>query len=225
MPTVLVVEDDDLVRDVLVRSLSAEGYSVTGVATAMELMRRMAPPLPHLVVLDLGLPDLDGVQVLRMLRAVSRVPVVIVTARDEEASIIRLLRDGADDYLVKPFSGEQLAARVQAVLRRSGQAPPDTLRVGDLVLDLAQRSVTMDGRPVDLNRREFDLLACLARRAGSVVTRRELLTEVWRGCDVYDRTIDVHTYWLRRKLGESATAPRYLHTVRGVGLRLAEPAS
>ncbi|NJQ03469.1 response regulator transcription factor [Streptomyces zingiberis] len=223
MPTVLVVEDDDLVRDVLTRSLTAAGYDVTAVGTAIELMRRIAPPVPDLVVLDLGLPDLDGGQVLRMLRAVSRVPVIIATARSDESEIVRLLRDGADDYLVKPFSSEQLAARVHAVLRRSGQAPPARLQVGGLVLDLHSRSVTLDGGRVELNRREFDLLAYMARRAGAVVTRRELLTEVWRGSDVYERTIDVHLFWLRRKLGENAAAPRYLHTVRGVGLRLAAP--
>ncbi|MBQ0988001.1 response regulator transcription factor [Streptomyces sp. F63] len=225
MPTVLVVEDDDLVRDVLTRSLTAAGYDVTAVGTAIELMRRIAPPVPDLVVLDLGLPDLDGSQVLRMLRAVSRVPVIIATARSEEAEIVRLLRDGADDYLVKPFSSEQLAARVHAVLRRSGQAPPSRLQVGDLVLDLQARSVTLEEKTIELNRREFDLLAYMARRAGAVVTRRELLTEVWRGSDVYERTIDVHLFWLRRKLGETAAAPRYLHTVRGVGLRLQAPPS
>ncbi|WP_030544129.1 response regulator transcription factor [Streptomyces albus] len=225
MPTVLVVEDDDLVRDVLTRSLTAAGYDVTAVGTAIELMRRITPPVPDLVVLDLGLPDLDGSQVLRMLRAVSRVPVIIATARSEESEIVRLLRDGADDYLVKPFSSEQLAARVHAVLRRSGQAPPSRLQVGDLVLDLQARGVTLKGKTIELNRREFDLLAYMARRAGAVVTRRELLTEVWRGSDVYERTIDVHLFWLRRKLGETAAAPRYLHTVRGVGLRLEAPRS
>ncbi|MEU4684334.1 response regulator transcription factor [Streptomyces xinghaiensis] len=225
MPTVLVVEDDNLVRDVLTRSLTAAGYDVTAVGTAIELMRRITPPVPDLVVLDLGLPDLDGSQVLRMLRAVSRVPVIIATARNEDAEIVRLLRDGADDYLVKPFSSEQLAARVHAVLRRSGQAPPSRLQVGDLVLDLQARGVTLEGKTIELNRREFDLLAYMARRAGAVVTRRELLTEVWRGSDVYERTIDVHLFWLRRKLGETAAAPRYLHTVRGVGLRLEAPRS
>ncbi|MGQ5229089.1 response regulator transcription factor [Streptomyces sp. MN3] len=223
MTTVLIVEDDILVREALSRSLMSAGYHVDAVGTAMELMRRLLPPFPDLVVLDLGLPDLDGGQVLKMMRAVSRVPVIIATARSDESDIIRLLRDGADDYLVKPFSGEQLAARVLAVLRRSGQAPPDTLRVGDLSVDLAQRLVTLAGAVVDLNRREFDLLAYLARRQGAVVTRRELLTEVWRGSDVYDRTIDVHVYWLRRKLAECGGARDWVETVRGVGLRLVVP--
>ncbi|MEU9735950.1 response regulator transcription factor [Streptomyces sp. NPDC048002] len=220
MTSVLIVEDDTLVREALARSLTSSGYRVASVATAMELMRRLVPPFPDLVVLDLGLPDLDGGQALRMLRAVSRVPVIIATARSDESDIIRLLRDGADDYLVKPFSGEQLAARVLAVLRRCGQAPPDILRAGDLTMDLAQRQVLVGGKAVDLNRREFDLLAYLARRQGAVVPRRELLTEVWRGCDVYDRTIDVHVYWLRRKLTESGGTGTAVETVRGVGLRL-----
>ncbi|WP_458077316.1 response regulator transcription factor [Streptomyces sp. EMB26] len=223
MTTVLIVEDDILVREALSRSLTSAGYHVDAVGTAMELMRRLVPPFPDLVVLDLGLPDLDGGQVLKMMRAVSRVPVIIATARSDESDIIRLLRDGADDYLVKPFSGEQLAARVLAVLRRSGEAPPDTLRVGDLSVDLTRRLVTLAGAVVDLNRREFDLLAYLARRQGAVVTRRELLTEVWRGSDVYDRTIDVHVYWLRRKLAESGGARDWVETIRGVGLRLAVP--
>ncbi|MFJ7175737.1 response regulator transcription factor [Streptomyces massasporeus] len=225
MTSVLIVEDDILVREALARSLTSAGYRVTSVGAAMELMRRLVPPFPDLVVLDLGLPDLDGGQALKMMRAVSRIPVIIATARSDESDIIRLLRDGADDYLVKPFSGEQLAARVLAVLRRSGEAPPDTLRAGGLVIDLTQRQVSLDGAAVDLNRREFDLLAYLARRQGAVVTRRELLTEVWRGCDVYDRTIDVHVYWLRRKLAESGGARDYVETVRGVGLRLVVPAA
>ncbi|MZF89470.1 response regulator transcription factor [Streptomyces sp. SID5643] len=225
MTSVLIVEDDVLVREALTRSLTSAGHDVTAVGTAMELMRRLVPPFPDLVVLDLGLPDLDGGQALKMMRAVSRVPVIIATARSDESDIIRLLRDGADDYLVKPFSGEQLAARVLAVLRRAGQAPPDTLHVGGLVIDMTQRQVSLGGAAVDLNRREFDLLAYLARRQGAVVTRRELLTEVWRGCDVYDRTIDVHVYWLRRKLAESGGARDYVETVRGVGLRLVVPAA
>ncbi|MEU3320720.1 response regulator transcription factor [Streptomyces sp. NPDC006785] len=223
MTTVLIVEDDILVREALARALTYAGYRVTSVGTAMELMRRLVPPLPGLVVLDLGLPDLDGGQALKMMRAVSRIPVIIATARSDESEIIQLLRDGADDYLVKPFSGEQLAARILAVLRRAGQAPPDTLRVGELSIDLRSRLVTLGTVAVGLNRREFDLLAYLAQRQGAVVTRRELLNEVWRGCDVYDRTIDVHVYWLRRKLAQSGGAPDYVETVRGVGLRLVEP--
>jgi DNA-binding response OmpR family regulator len=171
--------------------------------------------------LDLGLPDLDGGQALTMIRTVTATPVLVATARDEEAEIIRLLNAGADDYIVKPFSGEHLAARVAALLRRTGQqATTPFLTVGGLNVDLASREADLDGTRLDLSRREFDLLAYLAARPGQVVTRRELRTEVWRQSYGDDQTIDVHVSWLRRKLGETAAVPRYLHTVRGVGVKL-----
>jgi DNA-binding response OmpR family regulator len=160
-----------------------------------------------------------------MLRAVSAVPVVIATARDDEAGIVRLLDAGADDYVVKPFSVDQLEARLRAVLRRSHEtAVSPVLLVGELHIDTTSRDVTFRGEPLELSRKEFDLLAYLARREGQVVTRREVQAEVWR--QPYgggDKTVDVHVSWLRRKLGESAAAPRYLHTVRGVGLKLVAP--
>jgi DNA-binding response OmpR family regulator len=181
---------------------------------------------PDLVILDLGLPDLDGHQVLRMIRAVSRVPVIVATARDDESEIVRALDGGADDYLVKPFSGAQLEARVRAVLRRTtgGTGPAGPIRVGALELDIPARTVRLDGRPVELTPREFELLRYLAERPGQVVGKRELLAEVWHlPYGAADKTVDVHLSWLRRKLGETAQAPRYLHTVRGAGVRLAAP--
>ena len=160
-----------------------------------------------------------------MLRAVSEVPVIIATARDEEPEIVRLLDAGADDYLVKPFSADQLDARMRAVLRRRGQAAGGgTIEVGGLHIDPRSREVLLDGKSLDLSRKEFDLLAYLAHRVGEVVSKRELLAEVWR--QPYggaDKTVDVHLSWLRRKLGETADAPRYIHTVRGVGVKLAAP--
>jgi DNA-binding response OmpR family regulator len=150
--------------------------------------------------------------------------VIIATARDDEAEIIRLLHAGADDYLVKPYSAAHLAARIAAVLRRSGGGTqPSTLRVGGLEIDPRRRQAQLDGQKLDLSRREFDLLAYLAARPGEVVTRRELLAEVWQLPYGDDQTIDVHLSWLRRKLGERAARPRYLHTVRGVGVRLVDP--
>jgi DNA-binding response OmpR family regulator len=150
----------------------------------------------------------------------------VATARDDEAEIVRLLRDGADDYLVKPFSGDHLNARLEAVLRR---ARPDSasavIHVGGLTVDSDRREAGLDGAPLDLTRREFDLLAYLCARPGRVVSRKELLAEVWRQSYGDDQTIDVHLSWLRRKLGESASRPRYLHTVRGVGVRLSPPAA
>ena len=180
---------------------------------------------PDVVVLDLGLPDVDGGDVLKMIRAVSQLPVIIATARDDDAEIVRLLDAGADEYVVKPYSGAELEARVRALLRRAAVAgPSNTLQVGAMTIDLRARTVTIDGAPVVLNRKEFDMLAMLAGRVGDVVSRQELYAEVWR--QPYggaDKTIDVHLSWLRRKLGETAAEPRYLHTVRGVGVRLDAP--
>ncbi|MFI9273614.1 response regulator transcription factor [Kitasatospora sp. NPDC052896] len=228
MATVLVVEDDPLVRSALIRHLAESGHAVRSVGTALEALREVAQVGCDLVILDLGLPDLDGGEALKMIRGVTNVPVIVSTARDDEAEIVRLLNDGADDYLVKPFSGEHLTARMAAVLRRLGAAgpvaPTPLLRVGGLAIDVQRREAELDGRPLDLTRREFDLLAFLAARPGVVVPRREILAEVWRQTYGGDQTIDVHLSWLRRKLGETASNPRYLYTVRGVGVRLEPPA-
>jgi len=180
---------------------------------------------PDLVVLDLGLPDLDGGELLRMLRAVSRVPVIVATARDDDPSMVSALDAGADDYIVKPYSALQLDARIRAVLRRATETEAEApVEVGELVIRQRARTVALGGVAVDLTPREFDLLVYLAARAGEVVSKRELLIEVWR--QPYggsDKTVDVHLSWLRRKLGESAQEPRYVHTVRGVGVKLLAP--
>ena len=178
-------------------------------------------------MLDLGLPDVDGTQVLGMIRGISAVPVIVATARDDEAVMVQVLDRGADDYVVKPFSAEQLEARLRAVLRRgrtAAEEPEQALVVGGLSLDRSTRVVTLDGQPLDLTRMEFDLLAYLVGRAGRVVSKRQLMSEVWQ--QPYggaDKTVDVHLSWLRRKLGETAAEPRYLHTVRGVGVKLVAP--
>ncbi|MFI7101975.1 response regulator transcription factor [Streptomyces sp. NPDC050161] len=225
MPHLLVVEDDPQLRGALVRALRDRGHAVATAATGMSGLDAAVTDRPDLVVLDLGLPDVDGAQVLRMLRAVSEVPVIVATARDEEPDMVAVLGDGADDYIVKPFGAAQLDARIKAVLRRLGAAEPEpALRVGELVLDTASREVTLAGRALDLTPREFDLLAYLGRRAGQVVSRRELLAEVWQQpLGGADKTVDVHLSWLRRKLGETAQRPRYLHTVRTVGVKLSAP--
>jgi two-component system, OmpR family, KDP operon response regulator KdpE len=224
MARLLLIEDDPTIRAPLVRALKERGHAVASVSTAMEGVQTALTERPDLVVLDLGLPDLDGRELLRMLRAVSQVPVIVATARDDEAEIVRVLDAGADDYLVKPFTAAQLDARVRAVLRRGAAAAADpAITVGGLVIDPAARTVRLDGAPIELTPREFDLLHHLATKAGQVVTKRELLTEVWRiPYGGADKTVDVHLSWLRRKLGESAGAPRLLHTVRGVGVRLGE---
>jgi DNA-binding response OmpR family regulator len=223
---VLVIEDDQRIREALAGALAGAGHAVRAEATAAGGLAAVVEWRPEVVVLDLGLPDIDGAQVLRMLRAVSAVPVIVATARDDEEGIVALLDAGADDYVVKPYSAAQIEARVRAVLRRGSQKAPaeEVVRVGGLEVDLARRVARLDGRPLELTRLEFDLLAYLARRSPEVVTRRELLAEVWR--QPYggaDKTVDVHVSWLRRKLGETAAAPRYVHTVRGVGVRLEPP--
>jgi DNA-binding response OmpR family regulator len=224
MARVLVVEDDPLVRSALIADLSRRAHAVRTAGTALDGIRELSSFPPEVIVLDLGLPDLDGRQALKMMRAVSGTPVIIATACDDESEVIGLLNAGADDYIVKPFSCEHLAARISALLRRSGAAGgAPVLRVGGLEVDMARRSATLEGTPLSLSRREFDLLAFLAARPGEVVSRRELLTQVWHQSYGDDQTIDVHVSWLRRKLGETAAQPRYLRTVRGVGVLLDDP--
>ncbi|RTL63917.1 MAG: response regulator transcription factor [Pseudonocardiaceae bacterium] len=225
MAQVLLVEDDAAIRGALVRGLSERGHAVDSAPTAMAGLEQAVGNRPDIVVLDLGLPDLDGTVMLRMLRGASKVPVIVATARDDEAEIVAVLDAGADDYLVKPFGAAQLDARIRAVLRRGGAADSDpTVTVGGLVVDPRGRTARLDDRALELTPREFDLLHYLAARAGEVVAKRELLTEVWRlPYGGADKTVDVHLSWLRRKLGETAQAPRYLHSVRGVGVRLGAP--
>lgn len=223
---VLLIEDDPAIRGALIRGLTERGHAVDWAAAAMAGLESAVMNRPDLVVLDLGLPDLDGTTMLRMLRGASRVPVIVATARDDEAEIVTVLDAGADDYLVKPFSAAQLDARIRAVLRRSaGDATATTaLVVGGLRVDPRSREASLDGVALDLTPREFALLHYLVARSGQVVSKRELLTEVWQlPYGGADKTVDVHLSWLRRKLGETGAEPRLLQTVRGVGVRLAEP--
>ena len=228
MAHLLLIEDDAAIRTNLLRSLRERGRAVAASHTAMDGLQTALAERPDLVVLDLGLPDLDGRELLRMLRAVSAVPVIVATARDDEAEIVRVLDAGADDYVVKPFAAGQLEARIRAVLRRAAgdaDAAAAPVTVGALTVDPRSRRVTHAGDAVELSPKEFDLLAYLAARAGTVVSKRELLTEVWQlPYGGSDKTVDVHLSWLRRKLGETAGAPRYLISVRGVGVKLVDPA-
>lgn len=226
MPQVLLVEDDGRIRTSLVRSLGERGHAVSSAHTAMNGLRQAVEERPDVVVLDLGLPDLDGREVLRMLRAVSRVPVIVATARDDEDEIIRVLDAGADDYVIKPFGAAQLDARIRAVLRRTAgeDRTGEDITIGELTLAPRAREASLGGVPLDLSPKEFDLLHYLATRPGEVVSKRDLLVEVWRvPYGGADKTVDVHLSWLRRKLGETAQRPRYLHTVRGVGVKLVQP--
>jgi DNA-binding response OmpR family regulator len=226
MTAVLIIEDDPAIRTAIIRTLGASGHVVTSAATGIAGLTSAVDDNPDVVVLDLGLPDIDGLRVLSMVRAVSQVPVIVATARDDERVIVRALDAGADDYLVKPFGGEQLEARIRAVLRRvAPNAPVLPIIVRDLVVNPITREVTLAGSSIELSRKEFDLLHLLAQRMGEVVTKREILAEVWRqGYGGGDRTVDVHLSWLRRKLGETAAQPVYIHSVRGVGVRLVDPA-
>jgi DNA-binding response OmpR family regulator len=225
---ILLIEDDATIRTALSRALTERGHAVASEPTAMRGLQQAIDTRPELIVLDLGLPDLDGREVLRMLRAVTAVPVIVATARDAEDEIVRLLDTGADDYLVKPFSAAQLDARIRAVLRRAAatDAADAAVEIGRLRVDARSREARLDGELLDLSPKEFHLLHYLAVRAGQVVTKRELLTEVWQvPYGGADKTVDVHLSWLRRKLGETAQEPRYLQTVRGVGVKLVDPDS
>jgi len=223
----LLVEDDAAIRGALIRALGERGHAVASTPGAMDALRQILETPPDLVLLDLGLPDIGGYEALRMIRAVSAVPIMVITARDEESEIIRVLDAGADDYVIKPFGPGQIEARIRAVLRRASQSGAQSegpLEVGGLRLDVVAHEATLDDAPLDLSRREFDLLHYLALHAGQVVARRDLLTHVWRlPYGGADKTVDVHISWLRRKLGETAQQPRYLHTVRGVGVKLSAP--
>jgi DNA-binding response OmpR family regulator len=222
---VLIVEDDATIRTALVRALGAREHAATTAPTALEGLQSIVAHRPDVVLLDLGLPDLDGATLLPMIRSVSDVPVIVVSARDEGRDIVALLDAGADDYLVKPFAVDQLDARIRAVLRRAEpERAPATVTVGGLVIDARARTAVLDGASLELSPKEFELLAYLAEHAGEVVSKRELLAQVWN--QPYgggDRTVDVHVHWLRKKLGETADAPRYLHRVRGVGVKVAPP--
>ena len=225
MASVVIVEDDPSIRVSLQHALEEQGHAVGTSPNGVGALDLVVRSEPDVVLLDLGLPDIDGLKVLAMLRGVSSVPVIVITARDDDPTIVAALDAGADDYVVKPFGLDHVAARIRAVLRRGTAAGDDpVIRVGELSIDPRSRRVTLAGADVDLTRKEFDLLLALASRKGEVVSKRTLLAEVWQ--QAYgggDRTVDVHLSWLRRKLGETAAEPRYLHTVRGVGIRCAEP--
>jgi len=221
----LVLIDDDIrVRTWIELSLPERGYHVCTAETGLAGVRAVIDQHPHVVLLDLGLPDVDGVEVLKMIRAVSAVPIIVITASDSERSTIRCLEAGADDYVIKPLSAEQLDARMRAVRRRLQREAQPTVSVGGLCITVSSRRATLDGKVLTLTPKEFDLLAYLAAHPGRVVTRRELLATVWaRPWGGADKTVDVHVSLLRRKLGESASSPRYLRALRGIGVKLVDP--
>jgi two-component system response regulator RegX3 len=230
-PRILFVEDEPSIAEPFSQALRRAGFATTTVGTAADALATAAQIDPDLVLLDLTLPDGDGREVCRELRRLGDVPIVMLTARGTETDRVVGFEVGADDYVVKPFSGAEVIARIRAVLRRAGGAhggaevrngAPELLEAGRLEVDVAARRARLDGEDLQLARKELDLLVRLMRDAGKVVTREDLMADVW---DVNwfgsTKTLDVHVGWLRRKLGDDPGAPRYIHTVRGVGFRFA----
>jgi two-component system, OmpR family, phosphate regulon response regulator OmpR len=230
MRKVLVVEDEESIASFVAMYLKKGGFSVAVAKTGAEALAKAASELPALIVLDLALPDVDGIDVCRRIRQRSDVPILMLSARGSTGDRVAGIAQGADDYLPKPFSPAELVVRVQAILRRSATAaaqrrPGDrgVLRLGDVRVDLDRHEVTRDGDTVPLTSVEFRLLAALIEAGGRVLTREVLIDMLYSsgGADVFDRTIDVHIRRLRDKLGDDADSPRYVATVRGAGYRAA----
>ena len=221
MTTVLVVDDEPSVRKVAVAYLEREGFTVHTASDGLDGLRQAEAGDLALIVLDVMLPKMNGLDVCKRVRATSNVPILLLTARGEEFDRVLGLELGADDYVIKPFSPRELVARVKAILRRtSGKSAPLAVTYEDLKIDPVTRTVSVAGQPLDLSALEFDLLYTLSRAPGRVFTRNELIQKVW-GEDFpgVDRVVDVHMVSLRKHLGESGQAPRFLHAVRGVGYR------
>ncbi len=224
MPRILIVDDEPEILRLVRDYLASAGFSVATAKTGDEALMRARMDPPDLVVLDLGLPGLDGLDVTRSLRRQGDVPIIMLTARDDETDKLVGLELGADDYVTKPFSPRELVARVRAVLRRrSGSADAEIVEAGELMLDVPRMRVTRAGDPVDLTATEFSLLANMARQPGRVFTRSQLLDAIHGvSFESYERAIDAHVKNIRRKLEPEPHAPRYLLTVYGVGYRLAD---
>ncbi len=225
-PTILLVDDEDAVRKVLAFPLERDGYVVVQAADGEEALRRFAEQPVDLVVLDIMLPRLDGLEVCKRLRATSAVPIIMLTARDDELDKVIGLELGADDYITKPFSIREFRSRVRALLRRSrvthaaGEEVAEVIEHPGLRIDLPRRAVEVRGAEVQLTFVEFELLRTLAAQPGRVFSRRMLLEALWKSADYRDpRTIDVHVRHLREKLESEPRTPEFILTVRGVGYR------
>ena len=221
MTRILVIEDDPVLQQALGLNLKREGYEVLGAADGLSGLHMARETQPDLVILDLMLPKLDGLSVARGIRQAGATPIIILTARDGEIDRIVGLESGADDYVIKPFSFGELAARIRAVLRRAPTRSADKLEAGDLTLDLVRRRATIRGEELQLRHKEFNLLAELMRNQGAVLSRELLLERVW-GYDYEGdttRTVDVHIRWLREKIEADPSNPQRLQTVRGIGYR------
>jgi len=229
--SILVVEDDATLRELLKYNLQKEGYGVLTAKDGAEALELFNKNAPHLILLDIMLPVMSGIEVCRIVRGKSQVPIIMLTAKTEEIDRVVGLELGADDYVTKPFSMRELIARIKAVLRRSeagkdlGAAPaktPELFKAGDISIDLIAHVVLNKGKEVELNPKEFELLALLLQNRGQVISREQILRKVW-GYDYIgnDRTVDVHMRWIRRKLEADPENPRYLVTVRGYGYKFA----
>ncbi len=227
--TILMVEDEPSITEPLAEALDREGFDTRVAGTVAAALEAASEQMPDLVLLDVMLPDGSGYDVARTLREQSKVPIIMLTARGEETDRIVGLELGADDYIVKPFSAREVAARIRAVLRRTGDAASaaraeraGAMEIGALNLDPARREAKFEGTDLDLTRKEFELLELLMREAGNVVSRERLIDEVWdTNWFGSTKTLDVHVSSLRRKLGDDSQSPRFIHTVRGVGFRFA----
>ena len=216
--TIVVVEDESNIADLVDLYLAREGFRVLKTGTGEAGLRAVQDHRPRLVVLDVGLPDIDGLEVCKRLRATSQIPVIFLTARDSEVDRVVGLELGGDDYLTKPFSPAELVARVKAVLRRVNGGPaPEVVQAGRVTIDVGRREVRIDDQPVEFTTKEFDLLRYLAERPGLALSRQQILDGVW-GYDWYGdaRTVDVHIAQVRKKLGDAVE----IKTVRGIGYRL-----
>lgn len=229
-PTILLVDDEDAIQKLLTFPLERDGYRVLEARNGEAALERFAEERIDLVVLDLALPKIDGLEVCRRLRATSSVPIIMLTARDEEVDKVVGLELGADDYITKPFSIREFRSRVRALLRRASTPPlapgaaRDEIVVGPIRIDRARRQVEIDGRTPALTYVEFELARILAERPGKVFSRRALLEMIWGAADYRDpRTIDVHVRHLREKLERDPSKPELVLTVRGAGYRLREP--
>ncbi|MFO8009676.1 MAG: response regulator transcription factor [Dehalococcoidia bacterium] len=228
MNRILIVEDEDTLREMLRYNFEVEGYEVIEAADGLKAVELARTKSPELVILDIMLPGLDGFEVCRQLRSELTVPILMLTAKEEEIDRVLGLELGADDYITKPFSIRELKARVKAMLRRMEmmQTPPEgpdgpAIEMGDIAIDLSRHTVTVTGQPVVLKPKEFDLLAFLARNKGRVFTREALLDKVW-GYDYVGgtRTVDVHIRWLREKIEKDPSNPQRIITIRGIGYKL-----
>ena len=222
MGGVLVVDDEAGIRDVVAMTLEMEGIPCTTAADGMEALHLVNEINPDVVVLDLMMPGVSGMEVLEKIREKSNVPVLLLTALNSEDNVVLGLRKGADDYVVKPFSGPELAARVEALLRRSrNSTPSEELRYDNLVIDLPRRIVTLSGDEIELTAKEFDLLVHMAKAPGKVFTREDLLQAVWNSSSQFQQegTVTEHVRRLRQKIETDPDHPTWVETVRGVGYR------